>query len=65
MWLCVTAERGRAASFAATIDPAASDVTRHSVEAVTAWFGEDVVRLAEGEQTADAGVYRFLIRRAS
>ncbi|MDP3233077.1 MAG: BatA domain-containing protein [Myxococcales bacterium] len=40
-----------AASFAATIDPAASDVTRHSVEAVTAWFGEDVVRLAEGEQT--------------
>ncbi|MBE2249139.1 MAG: BatA domain-containing protein [Myxococcus sp.] len=40
-----------AAAFAATIDPAASDVTRHSVEAVTTWFGEDVVRLAEGEQT--------------
>lgn len=40
-----------AAGFAATLDPAASDGTRHVVEAVTAWFGEDVVRLAEGEQT--------------
>lgn len=39
------------ASFAVTLDPAASDLTRHSVEAVTAWFGEDVVRLAEGQQT--------------
>jgi hypothetical protein len=39
------------AAFAATLDPAASEVTRHSVEAVTAWFGEDVVRLAEGAQT--------------
>lgn len=39
------------ASFAATLDPAASDVTRHSVDAVTTWFGEEVVRLAEGEQT--------------
>lgn len=38
-------------SFAASLDPIASDVTRHSVEAVTTWFGEDVVRLAEGEQT--------------
>ena len=39
------------ASFAASLDPIASDVSRHQVEAVTAWFGEDVVRLAEGEQT--------------
>lgn len=39
------------ASFAATLDPAASDATRHAVDAVTAWFGEEVVRLAEGAQT--------------
>lgn len=38
------------ASFAATLDPVASDVTRHSVEAITEWFGEEVVRRAEGEQ---------------
>lgn len=40
-----------AAAFAVSLDPAASDLTRHPVEAVTAWFGEDVVRLAEGQQT--------------
>ncbi len=37
--------------FVASIDPAASDTTRHPVDAVTAWFGEDVVRLAEGDST--------------
>jgi hypothetical protein len=40
-----------AAGFAVTLDPSASDLTKHSVDAVTAWFGEDVVRLAEGAQT--------------
>ncbi|MCU0695649.1 MAG: BatA domain-containing protein [Myxococcaceae bacterium] len=40
-----------ALAFSATLDPAASDTTRHDVEAVTAWFGEEVVKLAEGEST--------------
>jgi hypothetical protein len=38
-------------SFSATLDPAASDTTKHEVDAVTAWFGEEVVKLAEGEAT--------------
>ncbi len=33
-----------ALSFAAALDPAASDLTRHEPEALTAWFGEDVVK---------------------
>jgi uncharacterized membrane protein len=43
--------RGRplpALAFAATLDPAASDLTRHDGEALAAWFGEDVVRAASG-----------------
>ena len=38
-------------AFAATLDPAASDTTRHDVEAVAGWFGEEVVRRADGEST--------------
>ncbi len=35
-------------SFAATVDSAESDLTRHTSEALTAWFGEDTVRDAGG-----------------
>ena len=37
-----------ALAFAATLDPAASDLARHESEAVATWFGEDVVRAAGG-----------------
>jgi hypothetical protein len=37
-----------ALAFAATLDPAASDLARHEPEAVATWFGEDVVRAAGG-----------------
>ncbi len=37
-----------ALSFAATVDSAESDLTRHSAEALTSWFGEDTVRDAGG-----------------
>jgi hypothetical protein len=37
-----------ALAFAATIDSAASDLTRHKLETMTAWFGEDVVKIAGG-----------------
>lgn len=35
-------------SFAATLDPAASDLARHDLDALTAWFGEDAVKSASG-----------------
>ena len=41
-----------ALSFVATLDPAASDLTRHEPEALTGWFGEDVVKTA-GESPGD------------
>lgn len=37
-----------ALSFAATLDTAESDLTRHSPEALAQWFGEDTVRDAGG-----------------
>jgi hypothetical protein len=37
-----------ALAFAATLDPAASDLSRHSREALAEWFGEDVVKTAGG-----------------
>lgn len=38
-------------SFAATLDPAASDLTRHPAEALTDWFGEEVVKAAADAAT--------------
>lgn len=35
-----------ALAFAATLDPAGSDLSRHELEALTGWFGEDVVKAA-------------------
>lgn len=35
-------------AFAATLDPAASDLSRHPVDALSNWFGEDVVKTAGG-----------------
>jgi uncharacterized membrane protein len=37
-----------ALAFAASLDPAASDLARHEPEAVATWFGEEVVRAAGG-----------------
>ena len=39
-------------SFVATLDPAASDLSHHEPEALTGWFGEDVVK-AGGESGSD------------
>lgn len=41
-----------ALSFVATLDPAASDLARHEPEALTGWFGEDVVKTV-GESGGD------------
>jgi hypothetical protein len=38
-------------AFAATLVPGGNVVMRRSVEAVTSWFGGNVVCLAEGERT--------------
>lgn len=35
-----------ALAFAASLDPAGSDLGRHELEALTGWFGEDVVKAA-------------------
>lgn len=35
-------------AFAATLDPAASDLSRHGADALAGWFGEDVVKTAGG-----------------
>jgi hypothetical protein len=37
---------GQNLSFAATLDPAASDTSRYSGDELAAWFGEDVVKTA-------------------
>ena len=37
---------GQTVPFAATLDPAASDTTRHGQDELAAWFGEDVVKTA-------------------
>jgi hypothetical protein len=41
-------QRLESLSFAATLDPAASDLSRHELDALTAWFGEDLVKSASG-----------------
>jgi Aerotolerance regulator N-terminal len=41
-----------ALAFAATLDPAASDLARHDVDALSGWFGEEVVR-SGGSSPAD------------
>lgn len=52
-------------AFAATLDPAASDLSRHSVEALAGWFGEDVVKTAGGGgERAKTPVWTWLIALA-
>lgn len=52
-------------AFAATLDPAASDLSRHSVDALTGWFGEDVVKTAGGGgERAKTPVWTWLIALA-
>ncbi len=51
-----------ALAFAAALDPAASDLTRHPLDEVTAWFGEDLVRAAgEGARAAKTPVWTWLL----
>jgi hypothetical protein len=54
------------AAFAASLDPAASDTTRHDPDAVATWFGEDVVRMANGETTEkNAPLWTWLLLAAA
>jgi hypothetical protein len=49
-------------AFAATLDAAASDLSRHSVEALAGWFGEDAVKTAGGGgERAKTPVWTWLI----
>ncbi len=50
-------------SFAASLDPAESDLARHSPAALTSWFGEDAVRDAGGPSgpTPKVPVWTWLI----
>lgn len=52
-------------AFAATLDPAASDLSRHGVDALSAWFGEDVVKTAGGGgERAKTPLWTWLIALA-
>ena len=49
-------------AFAASLDPAASDLSRHGVDALSGWFGEDVVKAAgAGGERAKTPLWTWLI----
>lgn len=51
--------------FAATIDPSASNLTRHSLEALSQWLGEEAVRTASSSGTeSSTPVWTWLISLA-
>jgi hypothetical protein len=60
----VTDAKGQAIealSFAATLDPAASDLSRHEPEALTAWFGEDAVKTSGPSSERHTPVWTWLL----
>lgn len=51
-----------ALAFAASLDPAASDLSRHKPEDVAAWFGDDVVKTAsDGSRAARTPLWTWLL----